>query len=247
MPLRPICDCSLSEKALYTSFLLIIGLGLLMAIVYLYTSHQGHDGEPGVSVDDIAFNYYGNRSGARLEAAIRGSMAPYITPEDRYEVVAWLQDGAEEAGYNETIQPILAKTCTAACHKPESGLPIPDLTAYEKVRAVAEVDTGASLHSLMRLSHIHLFGIGLLAFTVGLVFRLVVLRRWLKVTLIVLPFAAMFADIAAWFLTKGDPVYAYVVLTGGGLLMLSLGTQVLLSLWQMWLWRPRTTAASIPR
>ena len=90
----------------------------------------------------------------------------------------------------------------------------------------------------MKLSHIHLFGIGILLLAVGLIFRLSVMRTWLKVSLIVLPFAAMFADILAWFLTKWDPVYAYVVVIGGGLLGVSLIVQVLVSLWQLWFFRP---------
>ena len=100
---------------------------------------------------------------------------------------------------------------------------------------------GESLHTLMKLSHIHLFGIGILLLAVGLIFRLSVMRRWLKVSLIVLPFAAMFADILAWFLTKWDPIYAYVVVFGGGLLGASLVVQVMVSLWQLWFLRPPAT------
>ncbi len=59
---RCFCDCSLSDKLLYTAFLFIIGIGYLMALTYLYTSHQGHDGKPGLSIEDVAETYYGNRS-----------------------------------------------------------------------------------------------------------------------------------------------------------------------------------------
>jgi hypothetical protein len=227
----------MSEKVLYTAFLLVVGTGYLMAMAYLYTSHQGHDGQPGLSIVDIAENYYGNRSGTRLEAAIRGTMSAYIQIEDRHEVVAWLKGGADQSAYTTQIQPILEKTCTAACHNPNSGLQIPDLTSYESVREVAQIDTGESLHTLMRLSHIHLFGIGLLLFSIGLIVRFVVLLWWLKLTVIVLPFVAVFADILAWFLTKWDPIYAYVVVTSGALLGLSIVVQILISLFQIWFLR----------
>lgn len=98
-------------------------------------------------------------------------MAAYIQLEDRNQVVAWLKSGAEEAGYAATIEPILSKSCTA-CQNPASGLPLPDLTSFDKVQQVAEVDLGQSLHTLMKLSHIHLFGIGLLLLGIGLIFRL---------------------------------------------------------------------------
>lgn len=233
---RRFYDCTLSEKALYTCFLVVIGIGYLMALAYLYASHQGHDGRPGVSIEDIADTYYGNRSGTRLEAAIRGPMAAYIELEDRHEVVAWLRSGADEDTFVAVVQPILAKTCTA-CHNQASGLQIPDLTSFEGVREVTNIDRGESLHTLMKLSHIHLFGIGLLLLSIGLVFRLAVMRRWLKISLIVLPFAAMIADILAWFLTKWDPVYAYVVISAGAVLGIGIMAQILISLYQLWFLR----------
>ncbi|HEY4659187.1 MAG TPA: hypothetical protein VIH11_06740 [Gemmatimonadaceae bacterium] len=65
--------------------------------------------------------------------------------------------------------------------------------------------------------------IGLVAFAIGLVFRFAALPRWLKGSLMVLPFAAIIADILAWFLTKWDPVYAYTVVTAGAVLGLAWG------------------------
>ena len=227
-------DCALSEKLLYTAFLLLMGIGYLMALVYLYTSHEGHDRKPGVSIEDIVDTYYGNRSGTRLEAAVRGPMAGYVQQdEDRYEIVAWLKSGAPESGYRTVVRPILERSCLQ-CHSPASGLKIPDLSTYAGIKTVADVDTGESLHTLMKLSHIHLFGIGLVALGIGLIFRLAAVRPWLKATLMVVPFAAIFADILAWFLTKWDPVYAYTVVIAGALLGLAWTGQILISLYQLW-------------
>jgi len=230
---RRFVDCPLSEKLLYTSFLLLMGIGYLMALVYLYTQHEWHDKKPGLSVEDVVDTYYGNRSGTKLEGAIRGPMASFIDASDRHVVVAWLQSGAPKTAYGTTIRPILAKTCLK-CHTPASGLKVPDLSSYAGVRQVAEVDVGESIHTLMKISHIHLFGIGLVALAIGLIFRLAVLPRWLKGALMVLPFAAILADIVAWFLTKWDPVYAYTVVTAGGILGAAWGAQILISLFQLW-------------
>ncbi len=234
--MRRLHECTLSEKLLFTSFLAVMGVGYLMAMVYLYTSHRGHDGLPGVSIEDIADNYYGNRSGTRLEAAVRGPMAGYIEIEDRNYIMAWLKSGAPEGDYESVIAPILETNCLA-CHDPSSGLGLPDLSSYAGVKTVAEIDTGESLHTLMRLSHIHLFGIGLILFGTGIVFVRTVFPVWLKATVIVTPFAAMLIDILAWFLTKWDPVYAYTVVISGALLGLSIGAQILLSLYQIWFFR----------
>jgi len=233
---RRFYDCTMNEKLLYTAFILLMGLGYLMALTYLYTGFEYIDGKPGLSVEDIAENYYGNRSGTRLEAAIRGPMSGRISILERHHVVAWLKSGAPEKGYATTIRPILARRCIS-CHSPASGLKIPDLSNYEGVRKVARVDTGVSLHSLMKISHIHLFGIGLVALTIGLIFRFTVLPPLLKHTLTLLPFAAIFVDILSWFLTKWDPLYAYTILISGGVLGAAWAGQMLISLYQIWFLR----------
>lgn len=67
------------------------------------------------------------------------------------------------------------------------------------------------------------------------------MHRWLKVTLIVLPVAAIFAEVLAWFLTKWDHVYAYVVVVGSGLFSASLLIRIVISLWLLWLLRSPST------
>ena len=119
---------------------------------------------------------------------------------------------------------------------------IPDLTNYAEVSKVAHVDTGQSLFTLVKLSHIHLFGIGLILFGVGYIFCLAVLPGWLKTTLILTPFVAVFIDIAAWFLTKWDPLYAWTVMSAGAMMGIALAAQILISLYQIWfLKKPSST------
>ncbi|HHM05766.1 MAG TPA: hypothetical protein ENJ19_08485 [Gammaproteobacteria bacterium] len=233
-----------SERLLYSGFLLLVGVGYLMALILLYYTHQGHDGKPGLSVEDIAYSYHGNRSGTRLEAAIRGPMSAYLGSEERQEIVAWLSDGASEGAFAAKIEPILKKNCLM-CHSKKAGLGLPDFSTYDGVRQVADVDTGMSLMSLVRVSHIHLFGIGLIVFAVGMIFRLSCLGSGIKNTLVVTPFAAVFVDIAAWFLTKWDYHYALVVVIAGAVLGLSLAAQIFISLYQMWLGR-RPSQCSLP-
>jgi hypothetical protein len=232
MATRRFYDCTVSEKLLYASFLLLIGLGYIMAMAFLYVTHEQNDGKPGLSVADVAASYYGNRSGTRLEAAIRGPMASYILEEDRHVMVAWLQDGAPETGYVTHIQPILQKTCLG-CHSKASAMNVPDFTSYSGLHQYAQVDTGMSITSLLRLSHIHLFGISLLLFALGFIFIHSEVNVWFKRFLIVSPMLAVFVDILAWFLTKWDPVYAYTIVIAGALLGVSMALQILISLYQI--------------
>jgi hypothetical protein len=224
---------TLSEKLLYTSFLLLVGLGYLMATSYLYVTHEMNDGKPGLSVEDVASSYFGNRSGTRLEAAIRGPMSGFIDEEGRNVLVAWLKDGAEEEHFEKDIKPVLSKTCYG-CHTPASGLKVPDFTTYAGLHQFAQVDTGMSLASLLRLSHIHLFGISMLLFVIGFIFIQSEVNVWFKRALVLAPMVAVFFDVASWFLTKWDSHYAIVVIVSGGMLGISMALQILISLYQIW-------------
>jgi hypothetical protein len=232
------------EKLLYSAFLILAGIGYLMALGLIYAVDHNRDGKPGLSVQDIADDYYGNRSGTKLEAAIRGPMAPHLDSIDsRNTIVAWLKSGTPEAEFQSQVKPILQQNCTR-CHSPASGMGLPDLTNYQSVLKVAHVDKGASIESLVRLSHIHLFGIGLLLLTVGMIFRRAEGPPWLMNSIILIPFLSVFVDILSWFLTKWDPVYAYTIVITGAVMGVGLAVQILTSLFQMWLWRGASRPAA---
>ncbi len=236
--ITPLRQRSTNEKILFSAFLILVGVGYLMALMQIYFTDSALDGKPGISVQDIADNYYGNRSGTRLEAAIRGPMAPQLkTVEERNKIVDWLKSGESRSQFQKVVQPILQKDCLQ-CHSPKSGLNIPDLSSYQGVMQVAQVDTGTSIATLVKLSHIHLFGIGLLLLSVGMIFRYAELPAVVKNIITITPFVAVFVDILAWYLTKWDPVYAYTIVVAGALMGLALAIQILLPLWQMWIWRP---------
>jgi hypothetical protein len=239
---RPLREAAVNEKVLYSAFLALVGVGYLMALGLIYAVDAGRDGKPGLSVQDIADDYYGNRSGTKLEAAIRGPMAPHLDSiGSRNTIVAWLKSGAPKDQFQAKVEPILQRDCVR-CHSPASGMGLPDFTNYAGVLKVAKVDTGESIESLVRLSHIHLFGIGLLLLSVGLIFRRAEGPHWLMGSIILIPFLSVFVDIASWFLTKWDPVYAYTLVIAGAVMGVGLAIQIFTSLYQMWLWRRSSEA-----
>jgi hypothetical protein len=229
---RTFRECSSSERVLFGLVLAVLGLGYAMAVGYLYLTHTGLDGKSGVSVQDLAITYYGNRSGTRLEQMLRGPMSGMRSQEDLNQIVAWLKSGAGEKGYDEIVHPIIEKKC-AGCHSAKSGTGLPDFTSYAGIKSVAKVDTGMSVQTLVKLSHIHLFGIGLVTFVLGFVFTFTTLPSWFKNLVIVAPFAAVVLDIATWFLTKWDPVFAYTVLVAGSIMGISWGIQIFISFFQL--------------
>ncbi len=228
-------DISISERILNSFFLLSIAIGYLFSLGQIYFSHQGRDGNPGISVADIAIAYHGSPEQTRLATAINGPMAGNLkSAADKTVILDWIESGAQPAIYEAQVAPILQRDCQI-CHSPASGMRVPPLTSYEQVVKLTEADRGASIPSLIRVSHIHLFGIAFILYMVGKLFVLCEIPVWLKRLTIGLPFLGMLTDIFAWYLTRETPSFAYLLVISGALMGLSLNFQVLLSLYQMWI------------
>ena len=239
-------DASVSEKILDTMFLITIGVGLLFALVYVYVTHQGNDGKPGLSVADIRIAYYGKHQQTRLGAAINGPMSDkFDNPEQKQVILKWIDNGASEAGYKRDVAPIVNTRCIM-CHSAASGMGLPPLTSYADIKKLTKMDTGASFESLVRVSHIHLFGIAFILFFLGRIFIMCEMPVMLKRITVAIPFLAMLADILSWFATKVLPGFAYVVFYAGALLYLSIAVQILVSLYQMWFFKSESVTSDTP-
>lgn len=224
----------LSVRVLYTSTLLILGLAYLFGMVHVYNSHAGRDGRPGLTADDLAIAYSGSKEATKLEAALLGPMSRMLPTDERGRIVGWVRRGTAEQEYEAEIKPILDKRCTT-CHD-GSNPHIPDLSDYDKVAETAELDTGMDLFTLVRVSHIHLFGLTFIFFIMGLIFSHAFVRPvWFKAVVVAAPFAAIFFDICSWYLTKLNPAFAWLVLIAGALMGTSFAIQWTVSIYQIWL------------
>jgi len=233
-------DTSVSEKILDTMFLITIGIGYLFALLNLYYTHQGRDGEPGLSVNDVVIAYHGSHNQTRLGAAINGPMASNLPNDAAKEIILdWINNGAKEDAFKEKVKPIMDDNCII-CHSAESGMSIPDFTAYANVVQLTKTDTGATIPALVRVSHIHLFGIAFILFFVGRIFLLCEMNVTLKRTYVALPFIFLLLDISSWFITKIIPDFAYVVVAAGGLVGTTFGLQIIICIYQMWLYKPKS-------
>ena len=61
-------------KVLFTGYLTTVAVGYLVALIQILFTHGMADGKFGLSIDDIVYSYYGNRSGTVLETKLNGSM-----------------------------------------------------------------------------------------------------------------------------------------------------------------------------
>ena len=226
-------DISTSERILNTVFLLTIGLGYMMALINMYYTHQGRDGKPGLSIEDIVILYHGSNDQTRLGSAINGIMEPNLKYKgDKDVILKWIQAGAEKSGYEKDVAPILNRDCVN-CHTPAVNPSLPDLSGYAGVAEVAHTG-GASLPVLARVSHIHLFGIAFILYFIGKIFLLCDMNIYVKRVAVVIPFLAMLLDVLSWFITKWFSGFAYVVVLSGALMGMSMSIQILMSIYQMW-------------
>jgi len=223
----------LPHKALFTGYLLVIGLGLLMAGVQILLTHGMADGKLGLSVDDIVYSYYGNRSGSKLESMLNGSMKSHAPAEVRLDIIKWVRNRSGEDKWNSHFKDVFAQHCTM-CHSTIPGLP--DFTSYQIVKQEAKIDEGASIASLTRVSHIHLFGIAFIFFFVGWIFSFASgFSNRFKASLIFMPFGFLILDVASWWLTKSNPNFAWLVIIGGFGYSIASAIMIFTSLYQMWL------------
>ena len=226
-----------SLRILYTAALCILGMGYLFALIYLFHTYSGRDGDPmTLSYQDLVIAYTGSGKGSRLESALRGPMSTMLPPDETKTINAWVQDGAKQETYEKDVKPTLDKRCMS-CHD-GSNPHLANLRGYDNLKKVTEKDTGTDIFTLVRVSHIHLFGISFIFFIVGLIFSHAYVRPvWFKCTIVALPFICLLIDVSSWYLVKLYHPFAWVTMTAGGMLGMCFAIMWFTSMYQMWISR----------
>lgn len=232
---RHFSELPYSLRALYTAVLVIMSLGYVFALIYLFHTYAPRDGQPGsLSYDDLVIAYTGSGEASRLEAALRGPMSTMLPLDELNRIVEWVQRGAERDGYEAQIRAVLDERCMS-CHD-GSNPNLSNLSNYDNLLKVTEQDTGADIFTLVRVSHIHLFGISFIFFIVGLIFSHAYVRPvWFKCAVITLPFVAVMVDVSSWYVTKLFHPFAWVVMAAGATMGLCFAFMWVVSMYQMWI------------
>lgn len=242
-----LADLALPTRMLFTGYLLAIGVGLLMAGAQIMLTHGMADGKPGLSVDDIVYSYHGNHDGpnaSKLESKLFGSMKDNAPPEVRMTLIKWADAGAPAEEWEGKIKPLVDQYC-GACH---ANMPsLPNITEKAVMDQMTKRDEGASISTLTRVSHIHLFGISFIFFFVGWIFTYATgFSPVTKSILIFVPFGFLIVDVASWWLTKMNPNFAWLVIIGGFGYSLASSIMIFTSLYQMWIMPKRTVKTKPP-
>ncbi|MBE9548600.1 MAG: hypothetical protein IMF09_04275 [Proteobacteria bacterium] len=229
-------ELPMSMRFLFTGALLALGMGYMFAMIYVYTSDAGRDGNPALTVEDIVISYSGTSDGTKIEAALQGPMSAMISTDDLAEILTWVGAGAGKDGYESTVQPIIAKNCLD-CHD-GSNPHLSNLDGFDNIQSVVEQDTGTDLHTLVRVSHIHLFGVTFIFFIMGFIFSHAWIRPvWVKSLVVFTPFLCIAADVSSWYFTKLYAGFAWVVLIAGGLMGLCFAVMWIISMYQLWFYK----------
>ncbi len=236
-PMTTLKDLDAPVKVLFTGYLCTVGIGYFFALVQILFTHGMADGKFGLSIDDIVYSYYGNRSGTVLEIKLNGSMKDNATEQQRFEIMQWVRDGAEFDDYQSSgVKKIIENRCVM-CHN-QDATSIPDFTEFEQLKALTAQDHGATFSSLTRVSHIHLFGISFIFMFVGLIFSFAeTTPTKYKCLAIGMPYAFLVADILSWWLTKFHPMFAWLVVIAGMGMAVSFIYMWAIAILEMWLYK----------
>jgi hypothetical protein len=224
-----------SQRVVYTAALLVLGMGYLFALLNVYFTYAGKAGGNPMLLTpaDLIVAYSGSGKGSRLESALRGPMAGMLPADERGAVMAWAAEGGARPVYDKTIASVMEKRCLT-CHD-GSNPHLPNLNSYDNLKKTTEKDTGAAIATLVRVSHIHLFGLTFIFFLVGIMFSHAYVRPvWFKCTVVALPFAAIMVDVSSWYLIKVFHPFVYVEILAGMVLAGCFAFMCLVSLYQMW-------------
>lgn len=225
----------LSVRVLFTGYLTVVALGYMMALFQILMTHGMADGKFGLSVEDIVYSYYGDRTGTLLETKLNGSMMDMVDTEERFQLIQWARDGATLENYESSGAKTIVEDYCVGCHAGEGPGP-GNFENDEEFLETTETNTGATLAALTRVSHIHIFGIAFVFMFVGLIFSMTtgLPRKW-KATLIAMPYVFLVGDIASWWITKYTPSAAWLVIFVGAGMAASFAMMWAWSLYQMWL------------
>ncbi len=227
----PLARADPALRALFTGYLLVIAVGLLMSFAQILLTHGMADGKFGLSVDDIVYSYYGNREGSRIEAKLQGSMKLMASEQDRAVIIRWVRMGSPRDVWESQVREVVSANCTR-CHGTLPGLV--EYRSYEGIKSVSQIDEGATVPTLARVSHIHLFGIAFIFFFVCLIFAQATgIPNWLRVTAIASPYLFLCIDVFSWWATKWVPSAAYLTLLAGFGYAAASGFMISTSLYQL--------------
>ena len=234
-----------SQRVLYTATLLILGMAYLFALINLYHTYAGGPGGNPMMMtyQDFVVAYSGSGQGLAARIGAARTDVEHAAAGRGRRPHHWVEGGADRAKYESEVRPLLEKRCMI-CHD-GSNPHLRNLNGYDNLKKVAERDTGTDVFTLVRVSHIHLFGLTFVFFIMGLMYSHAYVRPvWFKCAIIALPYVAIAMDVSSWYFTKLFHPFAWVVIVSGGIMGACFAFMWAVTMYQMWLAPPPAMVAA---
>jgi len=224
------------KNIVYSLFISVIAAGYVAALINLYLSHERADLIPGMTLQDVVTHFHGSASVTRLTHMINTSMRQYLeTDDEKHAIEEWVGRGASEVEYP-SVRPIFQNRCIK-CHDMFGKAEFAPLTTLDEIHRYTAAKEGVSWSHIARVSHQHLFGMGLIFWSIGLILFRTPRIMTFKSILLALALISVFVDIAGWSLTKLHPGFALLVVGAGALHAACFAVIAMVCLYEMWVLR----------
>jgi hypothetical protein len=165
----------------------------------------------------------------------------FLLPDDIAKLLPAEPDGSffakdDTERWVAQVSSIIDTRC-ARCHAPGKGGSAGriHLDEYQNVMDyVPPYGKPMPLEKLAQTTHVHLLGFSMLYGLTGLIFVFTSYPAPVRTFLAPLPLLAQVVEISFWWLTRFDPMFAYGIMSTGGIVAMGLGLQIVLSLWDMY-------------
>ncbi|MFC1849066.1 hypothetical protein ACFL27_02550 [candidate division CSSED10-310 bacterium] len=224
-------------KLSVTFFIVLTACGLVVSEILVHSDLHPERGCPLPNLTMIKAKY----SYSPLYRAVLTTMRKHL--ENKLElkaIIDWCQSGGDRTEFYEKIAPILNQRCLH-CHGKNICRGDVSLRNWGDLAPLV-INRGLPVAKLIRQTHYHIFGFGILILGLTLIFNLTRYSNRAKIWLTVIAYTAALVNILGWWAAKLSHTVAVVILISGLTLMLTITIIVVLSFLDLWVLKQVTSA-----
>ena len=256
MTLPRLRDFGIGVRLGVTGVLLTLAMGQWAGLFYMSHHYDKRDERPGLTVDDIKSAYHGLPPRSPMLGALDRGHPDTLKKGERDVLVKWLKSGKINENYDNpdlgdaSPKEIIAGSCVK-CHSSRAGddqaaaraIPLDSLTDIRKSAESAEIypvppiGIAASMHA-----HAPALACWVLALS-----ALALMTRWRRGVVgftVGATGLALFADLAAWWVSRKFEAFVHVLIGAGAVLQAGLAVLTLMILIDLWLPKPSNPEAA---
>ncbi|MFW6158307.1 MAG: hypothetical protein ACOC8E_03005 [Planctomycetota bacterium] len=229
---------------LFTAFVVMTCVGLLLAVSALYQACKEADGHPTISVRDLHITIAGSRRPVLVRAAEEPRAYRIVVPlrpREREKLKDWCRRGAPREDLDEILGILEGSELDFSANPPGRAMTITERQeAYRRTAALARTQPPMPQATAAAGTGLYLFLVSIAFVGLGLMFVQSSLFERTKIFFISSTFAMAAACPIFLWLARAHAVYVYPMLLAGLLLVVGLGVFALVAVYDLWFRRPAT-------